>query len=179
MKALIVIDMQNDFITGSLANKDAEACVPRICELIEKENFDKIIFTRDTHEENYLETYEGKKLPVEHCIANTFGHKVNEQIINAALRKYNSNDIEVINKSTFGFKDWATIKPAFVDISKCDEIILVGTCTDICVVSNAMILKAAYPGTDFKVIANCCAGLTKEKHEAALEVMRSCQIEVI
>ncbi len=170
-KVLIVVDMQKDFIDGSLGTKEAEAIVPVVAEEIEqniKQNA-KVIFTRDTHQENYLETNEGKYLPVKHCIENTMGWKIHEDLFKEQLL----SDAEIINKPTFGFTDWKEYIPSDVD-----EIELIGLCTDICVVSNALILKAMYPEVKMTVRADACAGVTPEKHEAALETMRSCQIEV-
>lgn len=169
-KLLIIIDMQNDFIDGALANPAAQAIVPGIVDFA-KAWPGKIGITLDTHKENYLETQEGKKLPVPHCIINTPGHDLNDQI--AAV--INNKISYTIKKPTFGFDGWSQY-----ELDKhFDEIVLVGTCTDICVVSNALAIKAACPETEVTVVANLCAGLSAEKHEAALEVMRSCQINVM
>lgn len=169
-KLLIIIDMQNDFIDGALANSAAQAIVPGIVELA-KTWQGKIGVTLDTHNENYLETQEGKKLPVPHCIINTPGHDLNDQIAAVISNKISY----IIKKPTFGYIGWSQygLDKHF------DEITLVGTCTDICVVSNALAIKAACPETEVTVIADLCAGLSTEKHEAALEVMRSCQINII
>lgn len=165
---LIVVDMQKDFIDGSLGTKEAVAIVPNVKKKIsEYEAAGKeIIFTRDTHFENYLETFEGKHLPVEHCIKGTEGWQVNPELERAEKTH--------IDKLTFGFEGW---KEYIKDASTSVEII--GLCTDICVISNALLLRAYYPEMDIMVDASCCAGVTPEKHDAALEVMRSCQIEVI
>ena len=176
-KLLIIIDMQNDFIDGSLANKDAQPIVEPITKLVGSWDGD-IIFTRDTHLDNYLDTLEGKYLPIPHCILRTSGWDINPIISDAA----NSNEkchIKYINKVSFGFFGWNDylIYPNKEHIY--DEIYICGTCTDICVVSNALILKSILTETPIKVYGNLCAGTTKEKHEAALEVMRSCQCEVI
>ena len=169
-KLLVIIDMQNDFIDGALANPAAKAIVPGIVELA-KTWQGKVGITLDTHKENYLETQEGKKLPVPHCIINTPGHKLNSQIAEVINNKISYT----IMKPTFGFNNWQQygLDKHF------DEVVLVGTCTDICVVSNALAIKAACPETNVTVIAELCAGLSAEKHEAALEVMRSCQVNVI
>ena len=165
-KLLIVIDMQNDFITGALKNPDAEAIVSGIVQAVE--NFDgDIIATRDTHEENYLSTSEGKYLPVPHCIKNTQGWEI-ESSIATALKAKNA---KILDKPTFGYLDWD-------GLSSYSEAILVGTCTDICVVSNALVLKAKYPNLTLKVIPSLCAGTSKENHEAALKVMACCQVEI-
>ena len=170
MKILIVVDMQNDFVTGSLANPDAEAIIPGIAKKIAEyeKNGDRIIFTRDTHKANYLETPEGKALPVPHCINGTKGWLVVDEL--------NHPECEHINKPTFGYRYW---EYDLGDMPKIDEIELVGTCTDICVLSNAIILKTQFPNVPITVDSSCCAGVTPEKHAAALEVMRSCQINVI
>lgn len=167
MKTLIVIDMQNDFVTGSLANPAAEAIIPFIKAECESGKYDNFIFTQDTHRENYLETQEGKYLPIKHCTRETEGWKIVPELRGFA-HSYNT-----IEKGQFGSTLWMTI--AF---SPSDEITLVGTCTDICVISNALILKAFFPETKITVLAKGCAGLTPEKHAAALEVMKSCQINV-
>lgn len=165
---LIVIDMQNDFIDGSLGTPEAQAIVPKVKEKIKKykKAGKDIIFTKDTHFENYLDTFEGKNLPVEHCIKGTEGWKINKEL----NTKVYAN---VIHKKTFGYLDWN------VHINNYESIEIVGLCTDICVISNALILRAWFPNSTITVDASCCAGVTPEKHKAALEVMKSCQIEVI
>lgn len=169
-KLLIIIDMQNDFIDGSLANPAAQAIVPGIVDLIKSWD-GKIGVTLDTHFNSYLTTQEGKNLPIPHCISDTKGHKLNKEIADAMGEKA----VYFIYKPSFGFTGWND----YALDKHFDEITLVGTCTDICVVSNALMLKSCYPETKIRVIGSLCAGLTPEKHEAALEVMRSCQIEVI
>ena len=171
-KLLIIIDMQNDFIDGSLANPDAQAIVEPMARLIESWSGD-IIFTMDTHDEDYLETMEGKHLPVKHCIIGTEGWRVNQALYDASLNFPIEQSVDYILKPTFGYKDWD------FETTTYDEIYLCGTCTDICVVSNALVLKAKYPEIPIRVYGNLCAGVTKEKHEAALEVMKSCQVEVM
>ena len=176
-KLLIVVDMQNDFIDGALANEDAQKIVTPIAEVI-KNWSGEIIFTLDTHRKNYLDTLEGKYLPIPHCIIGEMGHGVNRDIVNSALDNNKCNWV-YCNKQNFGYLNWISfIKNHFKDCFY-DEIYMCGTCTDICVVSNALILKATFPETPIKVYGNLCAGTTKEKHEVALEVMRSCQCEVI
>lgn len=169
-KLLIIIDMQNDFVDGALANPAAQEIVPGIVEFAKTWN-GKFGVTLDTHQENYLETQEGKNLPVPHCIVNTDGHKLVRQIADVIENRVSYT----IMKPTFGFNCWSQygLDKHF------DEIVLVGTCTDICVISNALAIKAACPETQVSVIANLCAGLTPEKHAAALEVMKSCQVNVI
>lgn len=167
-KVLIIVDMQNDFIDGVLGTKEAQAIVPNIKKKIEEYNSrgDAVIFTRDTHFENYLKTNEGKNLPYEHCIYNTKGWEIHSDL----------EDVHCchIDKTTFGYERW---KDVFA--KNIEYIELCGVCTDICVVSNALILKAAYPEAYITVDANCCAGVTPEKHKAALEAMKSCQIVIL
>jgi len=168
MKYLIVVDMQNDFIDGALGTAEATAIVPYVKSVIE--NFDgKVIFTRDTHYPNYMETQEGKNLPVPHCIKGTDGWQIRAEL--DALRK-----TEAIDKVTFGAK-------ALVDALKKEENIesieFIGLCTDICVISNAMLVKAFYPEIPLTVDAKACAGVTPQSHKNALEAMKMCQIKVI
>ena len=169
-KLLIIVDMQNDFIDGALANPAAQAIVPRIVDFA-KNWTGEIGITYDTHKENYLDTQEGKNLPVAHCIINTDGHKLNAQIAEVISNKISYT----VMKPAFGFAGWGRygLDKHF------DEVILVGTCTDICVVSNVLAIKAAYPELKVSVIADLCAGLTPEKHNAAIEVMKSCQVNII
>ena len=169
-RLLLIIDMQNDFIDGALANPSAQAIIPGIVDFI-KTWQGEIGVTLDTHKDDYLETQEGKNLPVPHCILNTSGHDINSNIAKAI----NNNVSLTVMKPTFGYDSWS--QHPFDDYY--DEVVLVGTCTDICVISNALAIKAAFPEIKVSVIANLCAGLSKEKHEAALEVMRSCQVNVI
>ena len=164
MKTLIVIDMQNDFISDALGSKEAQAIVENVKAKIAayKESGNKIIYTRDTHGEDYLNTPEGKKLPVIHCVKGTKGWEIADGLY--------IEGSEIIDKPTFGYMGW--------DKMRFDEIELIGLCTDICVVSNAMILKAAFPNVNITVDASCCAGVTPETHKAALATMKMCQIDV-
>lgn len=164
---LIVIDMQNDFIDGSLGSSEAKAIIPNVKKKIEdyRKAGKEIIFTRDTHKENYLDTYEGKHLPVEHCIEYTNGWEISSDI------GFNPDEDAQINKGTFGWTDWSDLELNSVEICGLDS--------DVCVISNALIIRAQFPKIDITVDASCCAGVTPEKHKAALEVMKSCQIEVI
>ena len=167
MKVLVVVDMQNDFINGALGTKEAEAIVPRVIEKI-KEFDGTVLFTRDTHEKEYLNTQEGRHLPVEHCIRDTYGWQIASQI--EKLRK-----TEAIDKPSFGSIELGNYVKEFHP----EEVTLIGLCTDICVISNAMIIKAFLPEVPVKVDASCCAGVTPESHERALEAMKMCQIEVL
>ncbi len=167
-KYLLVIDVQKDFVDGALGTKEAVAIIPRVKEKIAeyRKNGDKIIFTRDTHQSDYMNTNEGKYLPVEHCVENTPGWEIYEGI--------STENTEIINKPTFGYLGWKDY------IEECAElsIELIGLCTDICVVSNALILKALFPEATVKVDSSACAAVTPETHEAALETMKMCQIEI-
>lgn len=168
-KILIVVDMQNDFIDGALGTAEAQKIVPEVKRVIDNFGGD-IYFTRDTHGENYMNTQEGRNLPVHHCIKGTDGWD-----ISSALNTDNAKGI--IDKPTFGYLNIAdTIANDGADI---EEITLIGLCTDICVISNAMILKAAFPETVISVIASACAGVTPESHRNALDAMKMCQITVI
>ena len=167
-KILVVVDMQNDFIDGALGTKEAEAIVPYVKTLVE--NFDgKVLFTRDTHFENYSETQEGRNLPVPHCIKGTDGWKICAEL--DTLRK-----TEAIDKLTFGSRELIEVLGREENLS---GVTFVGLCTDICVISNAMVVKAFYPELPLTVDAKGCAGVTPESHKRALEAMRVCQIEVI
>ena len=167
MKFLIVVDMQVDFITGSLGSKMAEAIVPKVCEKVK--NFDgEVIFTRDTHGEDYSETQEGRKLPVTHCVKDTDGWQICDE-----LREYAKT---CVDKVTFGSVDLPQIIKNYGE--KIEEIELVGLCTDICVISNAMLLKATFPEVKITVDSTCCAGVTEESHNTALDAMKAVQIEV-
>lgn len=166
-KILIVVDMQNDFIDAALGTKEAQAIVPNVKKKIEeyKARGDEVIFTRDTHFENYLKTNEGKHLPVEHCIKHTYGWQISDEL--------NTEGSTIIDKTTFGYRSWWGWE------FNVDEIELCGLCTDICVVSNALILKAQYPEVDITIDASCCAGVTPETHQAALTTMKMCQINIV
>lgn len=172
MKFLVVVDMQKDFVDGALGTKEAQAILPAAVEKIG--SFDGEIFvTLDTHGEDYLETAEGKHLPVRHCIKGTPGWALDEKIA-AALKKKSFTPVE---KKTFGSVDLPELIRKAAGKSRF-EIELIGLCTDICVIFNALILKAHFPEAPISVDSACCAGVTPEKHFAALETMRSCQIDV-
>ena len=180
-KILIIIDAQNDFIDGALANKEAQTAVPKIVELIKSQKWDAIIATQDTHHWGYLETKEGKALPVTHCVLDTDGWKINSDIL-SAISNSHPKCFKCVCKPTFGSIDLPEAIFNSVDIECGDEleITFVGFCTDICVISNVLMIKANFPYTaDIYIKEDCCAGVTPESHEAALTVMRSCQINVI
>lgn len=171
-QAYVIIDMQNDFIDGALGTKEAQAVVPRIEAKIVASKKDTsvstdLIFTQDTHGENYLDTQEGQKLPVPHCIKDTKGWNICRQLLPYTLFA------TILEKPTFGSTD------LIAETAEYDRIVLMGVCTDICVISNAMLLKAFYPEKEICVDASCCAGVTPESHARALEAMKMCQIDII
>ncbi len=171
-KFLVVVDMQKDFVDGSLGTKEAQKIVQKVCDKIK--NFDgEIIVTFDTHAENYLETAEGKNLPVKHCIRGTDGFELNESV-KLALE---SKEYTAVEKPTFGSVDLPSV---IKEKAKGEDftVELIGLCTDICVVSNALLIKASFPEIEISVDSSCCAGVTVESHDAALTTMRSCQINV-
>lgn len=170
-KILLVIDMQNDFIDGPLGTLEAEAIIDKVVRVIYKYPLENIIATRDTHGPDYLDTMEGKNLPVPHCIKGTLGWNLHPRIT-AAL-----NGATIMGKSTFASKKLAE-KVASMAKTEALDITIVGLCTDICVVSNALLLKAYLPETPIRVIASACAGVTPESHQAALKTMQMCQIEI-
>lgn len=172
-KILIVVDMQNDFVDGALGTKEAVSIVENVVNKIK--NFDgEILATYDTHFEGYMESLEGKNLPVPHCIKDTYGWQLNEKVENALKKK----GYIAIEKITFGSKD---LPQKVLEIASGDEfsIELVGLCTDICVISNALLLKANFPEKEITVDSSCSAGVTPETHQAALTTMKMCQINVI
>lgn len=174
MKILVVIDMQNDFIDGALGTPEAQAIVPAVAAKTRQyvKRGDPIIYTADTHYDDYLNTIEGKKLPVPHCIHGTSGWEINDEVYTEA---------PVIKKDTFG--SWEL--PVYIlnmigdDFDKVEVIEVIGLCTDICVISNVMMLKAWFPNTPIIVDANCCAGVTPESHRNALRAMEMCHIEIV
>ncbi len=173
-RILIVVDMQHDFTYGALCNEDAIAVIPKVAAKI-AEYDGEVIFTYDTHGENYMETQEGKKLPVPHCIEGSAGWELVPEV--DTLRK--QKNAKSYKKETFGCLQLAQDIGKLHAEQAIDEIEFVGICTDICVISNAMLVKAAVPDVTIKVDAACCAGVTKESHETALKAMAGCQIEII
>lgn len=171
-KILIVVDMQNDFIDGSLGTKEAVNILPNVLNKIKRYQKSNIYATRDTHYTNYLLTKEGRNLPIKHCLKNTPGWSINYK-----LRQY-IDDKNIFDKSTFGCLELAKHLDAINKQTPID-IEIIGLCTDICIVSNALLLKAFMPECDITVDSNCCAGVTVDKHNAAIETMKSCQINII
>lgn len=164
-KTLIVVDMQNDFIDMALGTPEAVVILPAVKARIDAYAAagHEILYTRDTHEENYLDTPEGRKLPVKHCIRGTRGWQIAEGLYREGCR--------IIDKPNFGWPHWQ--EEALEDVE------LIGLCTDICVVSNALIIKATFPEASVKVNSACCAGVTPESHTAALMTMKMCQIDIL
>jgi len=169
-KVLVVIDMQNDFIDGALGTKEAQAIVGNVNKKIMeyKKSGNGIIFTRDTHGRNYLNTAEGRKLAVEHCIKGSHGWQITSEI--------DTSEAVIIDKPSFGSLELAD---TISNLPNVVSIELVGLCTDICVISNAMILKARFPEIPILVDSSCCAGVTPESHDNALKAMAMCQIDII
>lgn len=167
-KLLLVVDMQNDFISGSLGCAGSEEIVPRIKQLIQR--FDKqgqkILFTKDTHGAEYLATVEGRKLPVLHCQKNTWGWEIVDGL------RDDATEANTVEKNGFGSLALTSLLKDY------DKIIIVGICTDICVITNAMMLRAAFPNKQIKVLEDCCWGLSRESHRRALEQMQVCTIEI-
>ena len=186
MNVLVLVDLQTDFIDGSLGTLEAQTIIPRIVKKInnypDKSNT-LVLYTKDTHYDDYLDTLEGSILPIKHCIENTPGWSINKDVERAVksnrFLSYSSDKIinSRVYKNTFGSDDLREFFVKFVD--KIESVEFVGLCTDVCVVSNVLMARQALPNTEIYVDKNCCAGTTPDKHEAALEVMKSCQINVI
>lgn len=175
-KILIVVDEQIDFTSGVLGNKECEGTVKTSVDVINENKYDEIYLTRDTHQKNYLETQEGRNLPVEHCIEGTDGWQIRPEIIEAVNHKYGSN-VHFIDKPSFGSLYLANrLREEYFVEQEDVEITLVGVCTGICVISNAMLIKAALPEAKVKVIEKACACVTPESHKNAIEAMKMCQI---
>lgn len=170
MKLLVVVDMQNDFIDGSLGTKEAVAIVPAVAKKIAdaRKNGEMVVFTRDTHHDNYLESQEGKNLPVVHCIEGSKGWQISS--------KLDVSDSRIFNKPTFGSMELADFAAGLKNL---EEIELVGVCTGICVISNALLLKAKLPEVKITVDSSCCACVTPESHVTAVNAMKLCHVNVI
>jgi nicotinamidase-related amidase len=182
MKILIVVDMQNDFIEGSLGTEEAVAIVDNVVNRIKSSENELILFTKDTHQEDYLETPEGKKLPVVHCIEGTKGWEINEKILQAWKSNKSTVVLSELADNTFNKPVFGSVE--LVDFLKSypyqiDEIELLGVCTDICVISNAIMIKNNMPDVKISVNARCSAGVTPASHQEALNVMNMCQIDII
>ena len=168
-RLLVVVDMKKDFVDGALGSKEAQAIVPHVIDKIKAygKAGQEVVFTLDTHSEDYMDTMEGKKLPVIHCVKGTPGWELVE-----GLKEFEGKRFE---KATFGSRELAD----YAALGRYESVELVGLCTDICVISNAMILKAKFPEVRIVVDSRCCAGVTPETHENALKAMKVCQIDVI
>lgn len=191
MKVLIVVDLQRDFVDGALGTKEAQAIVPLVAETIEQmaDPNTVCIFTKDTHSDNYMDTQEGKNLPVPHCIKGTAGHSIVDEVFTAYSCKNFRDPWEVyplamtnplrVEKPTFGSIELQNILATMNDNEPIEEITLMGLCTGICVMSNAILAKATLPEVPVNVVADCCACVTPESHKTALEAMKLCQINII
>lgn len=173
-RILVVIDMQNDFITGVLGSDEARKIVAPVSEYIQAFP-GEVLFTKDTHYADYLDSREGKKLPVIHCVENTFGWQLTPPLENFQQ----SHQCPVFCKKTFGSTELARYLSEENNQEKIDEIQLIGVCTDICVISNALTLRAFLPETPIGVVASCCAGVTPQSHQTALDAMAACQIDIL
>ena len=173
-KVLVVIDMQNDFITGSVGSVQAQKIVDNVAKRIKDFN-GQIVFTRDTHYDNYLDTREGKALPIVHCVEGTQGWELEKSIKKLQL----GGDYPVFDKITFGSKRMVDFLLYLNKLKKVDEVTIIGLCTDICVISNAFLIQAYLPEAAIVIDASCCAGVTEQSHKAALEAMKNCQIKII
>ncbi len=173
-KVLIVVDMQNDFVTGALRNEEAIAIVPNVVKKVKEERAKDtdIIFTRDTHKEDYMNTEEGRNLPVPHCIYKTEGWEIIDEL------KELADDSIVVDKVTFGSRDLGQMLLDKDMEKRITELELIGICTDICVISNALLAKAFLPNIPISVDKSCCAGVTIESHNTALEAMKACHIKI-
>lgn len=176
-KILVVVDMQNDFITGGLGNSECQASVQKVVDVIKNNKYDNIFLTRDTHHDNYMETQEGKKLPVPHCIENTKGWEIVDAV-NEAVASCSDTEVQIIDKPTFGSVELGAI---LHEIYEKEDLIIdfCGVCTGICVISNVMIAKANCPEAEIRVFEDACACGTPESHRTALEAMKLCQVSVI
>lgn len=174
-KALVIVDMQNDFIDGALGNAGCKAAVSEVLQLVESGTYDCFLMTQDTHFNDYLETMEGKKLPVTHCVRGTEGWKIHPEIETAVKNR----NVKVIyhEKSTFG--SMALADCLRKELADCDEIDFCGVCTGICVISNVLIAKAAVPEKIIAVVEKACACVTPKSHQTAIEAMKTCQVDIL
>lgn len=178
-KLLVVVDMQNDFIDGALGNAECQAVVQKVVDKINAFDGDEILYTMDTHQNNYLNTQEGHNLPVVHCIEDSDGWNLNDKVNEAIEAAEKRCSIVEVRKPTFGSVNLANYLMFENDTNADFEIEFVGVCTGICVISNAMLVKAFFTEAKVSVDASCCACVTPESHKTALEAMKLCQISVI
>lgn len=168
---LVVVDMQNDFVDGVLGTPEAQAIVPAVVEKIRQHS--NVVFTADTHQEDYLSTQEGRNLPVIHCVEGTPGHALIPKLLPLAVGK------PIIRKPTFGSDELGQLVRDKFAAGEIDDVTIIGLCTDICVISNAMVIKAFCPEIPITVDASCCAGVSPESHNIALAAMKTCQIAIV
>ena len=177
-KILVIVDMQNDFTSGVLGNVECEAVVPKIAGLVQIDKYDTVYLTQDVHHEDYLETQEGKKLPTPHCIVGTVGGEIRDEIIDALCSQH--SEYAIFSKSSFGSLRFAEFMKQQYGKEQDDlEIDFVGVCTGICVINNVLLIKAALPEANVRVIEDCCACVTPESHKTAIEAMRMCQVDIV
>ena len=181
-RVLVVVDMQNDFLTGSLGNADCKAVIPPVVKVIAEGGYDQVILTRDTHGEDYPTTQEGRKLPVVHTIKDTEGWQIEKTVMDAVNEHYSKEQITLIDKPGFGsekladrIRELGKKYPGDRELT----VAFVGVCTDICVISNVFLAKAAAPNAEIRVIERACAGVTEESHHTAIEAMRGCQVDIV
>lgn len=181
-RVLVIVDMQKDFLTGSLGNADCEAVIPSVAKVIAEGSYDQVILTRDTHGEDYLTTQEGRKLPVIHTVKDTEGWQIEKTVMDAVTGHYSKEQITLIDKPGFGSEDLADwIRQLGKKYPEDRELTVdfVGVCTDICVISNVFLAKTAAPNAEIRVIERACAGVTEESHHTAIEAMRGCQVDIV
>lgn len=181
MKVLVVVDMQNDFTSGVLGNKECNNAVSNVVSLVNSKEYNKVILTRDTHDgDTYLSTQEGKKLPVPHCIKGTEGWQIRREIMEAVEKNYSEKDYVIIDKPTFGSKELAeSLEYIFKKQQEKLEIHFCGVCTGICVISNVALIKAFLPESKVCVVESACACITPESHRTAIEAMKTFQVEIV
>ncbi|MDD3347175.1 cysteine hydrolase family protein [Oscillibacter sp.] len=172
MNYLIVVDMQNDFVSGALGTAEAARIVPRVARRIAESSTERLVFTRDTHGADYRKTQEGRNLPVPHCVEGTWGWEIVSELADCAA------GAAVVDKPTFGSANLGEILREADRAERVEKVTLIGLCTDICVISNALLVKAFLPEAEVCVDAACCAGVTPESHATALSAMKMCQITV-
>ena len=177
-KALVVVDVQNDFLTGPLGNKECAAVVPEVVRLLKSGEYAAIITTQDTHDRDYLSTQEGKNLPVKHCIENTDGWKIHADV-KAAIDECMADGALYVKTYKHTFGSLSLLPKVLANFADYDEIHFCGVCTSICVISNVLIAKAAVPETKICVIESACACVTPESHKTAIEAMKMCQVEIV
>lgn len=176
---LVIVDAQNDFLTGCLGNKECEAVIPEIVSLIKNNYYNDIYVTLDTHTENYLHTQEGKRLPVEHCIKGSYGWELNSEIKKALVEEYEDNVLHFIEKPVFGSLSLGNELKSKYENNEDITITFCGVCTGICVISNVIIAKAALPEAKIQIIEKACACVTPDTNKTAIEAMKLCHVDII